>query len=70
MQVVDDCYGNHGGTGFCQREPGESTSVCYKAEVDEFCDDLLGCEGLLYWQVHALILASCSCSATLCPGTN
>lgn len=62
----DDCYGNHGGTGFCQREPGESTSTCYKAEVDEFCSDLISCAGLLHWGVHAVILASCSCGAKMC----
>ncbi|WAC42049.1 hypothetical protein [Pedobacter sp. SL55] len=62
----DDCYGNHGGTGFCQREPGESISACYKAEVDEFCSDLLSCAGLIHWGVHAVILASCSCAAKMC----
>ena len=62
-----DCAGNHGGTGFCQREPNEKISDCYKAEVDEFCSDFASCAGLLYWQVHILILGSCSCSATQCP---
>lgn len=66
-KAIDDCEGNHGGVNFCQRESGESFSACYKAEVDEFCDAVVSCAALLYWQVQALIIASCNCSATLCP---
>lgn len=64
-----DCQGRHGGTGFCQREPGESFGACHRAEVDEFTDDFLG---WLYYHanqilVDATIAAACACSATQCP---
>ena len=45
----------------CQRENGETTSQCYKREVDEFCDGFIGCIALTQVSVHLLILALCSC---------
>lgn len=64
---VKDCAGNHGGTGFCQREPNESFADCYKAEKDEFCDDLFSCLAVdtQLW-IMLLIAAACQCSATQC----
>jgi hypothetical protein len=52
-----------GGPGeFCQREPGESFSACYKAEADEFCDSFISCIAVnTQPQVVLLIAASCSC---------
>jgi hypothetical protein len=65
---VTDCHGNHGGTGFCQREAGESFSTCYKAEKDEFCDGFWSCIAVdTQPQVMLLIAAACGCSATQCP---
>jgi hypothetical protein len=65
---VTDCQGHHGGTGFCQREPGESFSNCYKAEKDEFCDGFWSCIAVdTQPQVMLLIAAACGCSATQCP---
>ncbi|MBX9783111.1 MAG: hypothetical protein K2X48_07445 [Chitinophagaceae bacterium] len=64
---VTDCHGNHGGTGFCQREPGESFSACYKAEKDEFCDGFWSCIAVdTQPQVMLLIAAACGCNATQC----
>ncbi|MCM5527883.1 hypothetical protein [Parasegetibacter sp. NRK P23] len=64
---VKDCQGNHGGTGFCQREPGESFSNCYKAEKDEFCDGFWSCLAVdTQPQVMLLIAAACGCNATQC----
>lgn len=46
----------------CQREGNESTSDCYKREVDEFCDNFVNCFVLVVNpQVHLLILALCTC---------
>lgn len=45
----------------CQREAGETTSGCYKREVDEFCDGFIGCVALTQVSVHVLILALCTC---------
>ncbi|HEY9704188.1 MAG TPA: hypothetical protein V6C58_17185 [Allocoleopsis sp.] len=65
---VTDCQGNHGGTGFCQREPGESFSACYNAETAEFCDSFISCIALnTNPTVPILIASACSCSATQCP---
>lgn len=65
---VKDCHGNHGGTGFCQREPGEKFSDCYKAEKDEFCDGFWSCLAVdTQPQVMLLIAAACGCDATQCP---
>jgi hypothetical protein len=52
-----------GGPGeFCQREPGESFSTCFKAEADEFCDSFISCIAVnTQPQVILLIAASCSC---------
>lgn len=64
---VDDCLGNHGGTGFCQREAGESFSSCYKAEKDEFCDGFFSCIAVdTQVPVMLLIAGACSCSASEC----
>lgn len=55
---------DHGGRPgeFCQREPGESFSTCYKAEADEFCDSFISCIAVnTQPQVVLLIAASCSC---------
>lgn len=65
---VNDCLGNHGGTGFCQREPGESFSACYNAEKAEFCTGFFSCLALdTVASVLILIASACSCGATLCP---
>lgn len=45
----------------CQREEGETTSACYKREVEEFCDGFIGCVALTQVSVHVLILALCTC---------
>jgi hypothetical protein len=45
----------------CQRQKGETTSDCYKREVDEFCDGFIGCVALTQVSVHVLILALCTC---------
>ena len=64
---MKDCMGNHGGTGFCQRQPGERFSSCYKAEKDEFCDSFVSCLAVdLLPPVMLLIAAACSCNATPC----
>ena len=66
IQMID-CAGNHGGTGFCQRQIGEKFSDCYKAEKDEFCDGFWSCIAVdTQPQVMLLIAAACSCSATPC----
>lgn len=67
--LTTDCQGRHGGTGFCQREPGESFGACHRAEVDEFTDDFVG---WLFYKaneaiVDAMIAAACACGATQCP---
>jgi hypothetical protein len=65
---ANDCQGNHGGTGFCQREPGESFGSCYNAESDEFCDSFISCIALNTNPTVPILLATaCSCTATLCP---
>ncbi len=65
---VKDCNGNHGGTGTCQREPGESFATCYKAEKDEMCDGFFSCLAVdLYPPVMILIALACECQATQCP---
>lgn len=63
-----DCEGNHGGSGFCQREKGESFGTCHAAEVAEFSDDFLG---WAFYKVNesivdAVIAASCLCTAKGC----
>ena len=67
--LTTDCQGRHGGTGFCQREPGESFGACHRAEVDEFTDDFVG---WLFYKVNekvvdAMIAAACACDAIQCP---
>lgn len=65
---ASDCHGNHGGIGFCQREPGESFSTCYSAELNEFCNSFISCIALsTNPQVSILIALACTCSATQCP---
>lgn len=64
---INDCLGNHGGTGFCQRQAGERFSTCYKAEKDEFCDSWISCLAVdTLPPVMLLIAAACSCNATPC----
>lgn len=64
---INDCMGNHGGTGFCQRQAGEKFSDCYKAEKDEFCDSFWSCIAVdTQPQVMLLIAAACGCGATPC----
>ena len=46
---------------FCQREGTEGFSDCYKREVDEFCDGVIGCLALLHWGSHLVIASACSC---------
>jgi len=66
--LTKDCQGNHGGTGFCQRQPGESFGACYQAEAAEFCDSWISCVMLATNPlIPATIATACSCSATLCP---
>lgn len=66
---MNDCAGNHGGTGFCQRQAGERFADCYKAEKDEFCDGFWSCIAVdTQPQVMLLIAAACGCSATPCSG--
>lgn len=68
---MSDCDGNHGGTGFCQRQAGEKFSDCYKAEKDEFCDGIWSCIAVdTIPPVMLLIAAACSCSATPCSSAN
>jgi hypothetical protein len=65
---VSDCHGNHGGIGFCPREPGESFSACYNAETAEFCESFISCIALHTNPTVAILIASaCSCSARQCP---
>jgi hypothetical protein len=64
---MNDCEGNHGGTGFCQRQAGERFSDCYKSEKDEFCDGFWSCIAVdTQPQVMLLIAAACSCGASPC----
>jgi hypothetical protein len=54
----------HGGSGFCQREKGESFGACYKAESDEFCDSFISCVALATQPSVAIIIGlACSCNA-------
>jgi hypothetical protein len=53
--------GNSVRVSLCQREKGETTSQCYKREVDEFCDGFIGCVALTQVSVHVLILALFTC---------
>jgi hypothetical protein len=41
FSFISDCQGGHGGTGFSQREAGESFSSCFNQERDEFVMDFL-----------------------------
>ena len=53
---------DHGGTGFCQRETGESFSACFKAESDEFCDSFISCIAMATQPTVAMVIAAaCSC---------
>jgi hypothetical protein len=70
FQIIQatDCQGNHGGTGFCQREAGESYGACYNAETAEFCDSFVSCVALATNPtISVLIGLACSCSARPCP---
>ena len=68
---MNDCAGNHGGTGFCQRQAGERFSDCYKSEKDEFCDGFWSCIAVdTQPQVMLLIAAACGCSASPCSPSN
>jgi hypothetical protein len=54
----------HGGSGFCQREKGESYGACYRAESDEFCDSFISCVALATQPSVAIIIGlACSCNA-------
>lgn len=54
-----------GGVGdFCQREPGEGFSTCFKAEVDEFCDSFISCVAV-NTQPHVVLLIAASCSCMI-----
>jgi hypothetical protein len=54
----------HGGSGFCQREKGESFGACYKAESDEFCDSFVSCVALATQPGVAIVIGlACSCYA-------
>jgi ribosomal protein L21E len=54
----------HGGTGFCQRENGESFGTCYRAESDQFCDSFVSCVALATQPSVAILIAiACSCNA-------
>jgi hypothetical protein len=65
---VVDCSGDHGGTGFCQREANESFSTCYSKEKEEFCTGFFSCLAVdTQASVLLLIALSCECSATQCP---
>lgn len=53
----------HGGTGFCQRESGETFSKCFKAESDEFCDSFISCIALATQPTVSIVIAiACSCN--------
>jgi hypothetical protein len=55
----------HGGSGFCQRETGESFSTCFKAETDEFCDSFISCIALATQPTVSIVIAiACSCNAS------
>lgn len=55
---------DHGGSGFCQREPGESFATCFKAETDEFCDSFISCIALATQPTVSIVIAiACSCNA-------
>lgn len=55
----------HGGSGFCQREAGESFSTCFKAETDEFCDSFISCIALATQPTVSIVIAiACSCNAS------
>jgi len=45
----------------CQRHGYETTSGCYKRELNEFCDSIFGCLALTQVSVHILIIALCTC---------
>lgn len=65
---VVDCTGDHGGTGFCQREANESFSTCYNKEKAEFCTGFFSCLAVdTQASVLLLIALSCECTATQCP---
>ena len=54
----------HGGSGFCQRESGETFGSCFKAESDEFCDSFISCVALATQPSVAVIIGlACSCNA-------
>jgi hypothetical protein len=54
----------HGGSGFCQREKGESYGACYRAESDEFCDSFISCVALATQPSVAIVIGlACSCNA-------
>jgi len=64
FNLIKDCDGNHGGNGWCQREPGESFSSCYNAEMDEMCNSFWGCVGSSTPFAAVLVASACSCSAS------
>jgi hypothetical protein len=54
----------HGGSGFCQREKGESFGACFNAESDEFCDSFFSCVALATQPPVAILIGlACSCNA-------
>lgn len=66
--LATDCQGGHGGTGFCQREPGESFGACHNAEVTQFTDDFVGWVAYKLHEpaIDIMIAAACSCTAVQC----
>lgn len=66
--LTKDCEGGHGGTGFCQREPGESFGACHRSEVDQLTDDFYGwlAYKLHETEIDVIVAVACSCSATQC----
>ncbi len=54
----------HGGSGFCQRERGESFGTCFRAESDEFCDSFISCIALNTQPTVLIVIGlACCCNA-------
>lgn len=54
----------HGGSGFCQREKGETFGKCFQAESEEFCDSFVSCIALTTQPAVSIIIGiACSCDA-------
>jgi hypothetical protein len=66
MEEFENKYARNyrGGSGFCQRERGESYGACYRAESDEFCDSFISCVALATQPSVAIVIGlACSCNA-------